>query len=481
MALSRKIKVVALSSSNTLKAFVGIATAAVLSRLLEKTDYATYRQTLLAVNFVLPFLTLGLTNSINYYLPVEKKRERGLVNDALITLILVGGIFTVFIFLGGNKILADRFNNPALEHTLFFVAPETIFIVPITLLSAVLVVREKVALLSIFNILSKLSIGIGIIVAALVFKNIEAPLIINVVFSSFSGLVAIIIISRSGIGSRAISFSSMIKLVKFGLPLGIATILGTITKQMDKVIVSSMVLPEEFAVYVNGAMEIPLIGIITGSITAVILPDLRRMISIGNRNGALNLFHKVAIKSSQLLFPVATYLFICAESIMVVLYSEKYIESALPFRLYLTIIPIRIVQYGAIITSFGKNKIVLFQSFITLLLDIILSISLVMKFGYIGAVIATIIVLYFWSVTFNLLYIGKLFQTKWFNIIPFKEIINGNIYIILPVIITVFLEHFIKDFLNVGIRVILTGVVFFSIVLFFKKDEFISIRKDLLK
>ena len=64
---------------------------------------------------------------------------------------------------------------------------------------------------------------------------------------------------------------SMTDMLKYAVPLGLAGMISTVMLETNKIIVSAMCTPEEFANYVNGVIEIPLIGIITGSISAVIL------------------------------------------------------------------------------------------------------------------------------------------------------------------------------------------------------------------
>ena len=90
----------------------------VLSRVLTRHDYATYRQTFLAYALISPVIILGLPQAIFFFLPVAKHRIRGRVFDAMAFLLVMAVLFPVFLLLGGNRLLAWQFNNPALEDTL---------------------------------------------------------------------------------------------------------------------------------------------------------------------------------------------------------------------------------------------------------------------------------------------------------------------------------------------------------------------------
>lgn len=478
---SRKIKVIAISMGKTLTTLVGIITAMVLSRLLDKTDYATYRQTLLAFTFVMPFLSLGMVNSINYYLPIEKERPRGVVNDAIISLLIMGVLFSLFLSLGGNRLLAMRFSNPAIEKTLLYLIPQPIFAIPATLLGVVMVVSDKVFFLSVFNVISRLFVGLSVIIPALIWGNVDAPIIGGVAFTSLSGCIAIVFMNRysGATGNRWPSLNNIKKMVAFGFPLGLATMIGIISRQLDKILVSSMCTPQEFSVYVNGAMEIPIIGIITGSISAVLLPDLRRMVVNNNYDHALKLFRSAALKSAKFLIPTFIFLMVTADPFIITLFSEKYADSAIAFRLYLLIVPVRIVQFGAVLLVFGKNRLIFFQVVVSLLFNLILSVFLVSKAGYLGAVIGTIAVTYLWDVSFNIVQIKKLFKIPWYKVLPFKSLFVQNWYLIIPTSLIIVIELYKQIIPGAIWRLIVESIIFSGAIFLLQKDSLLNIIKEL--
>ena len=97
---------------------VALVSGMVLARVLSKADLATYRQTMLAYDVVLPLLSLGLASGIYYFLPTEKNRRRGVVLEGLLLMAGMGLLYAIFIAAGGNHLLAKRFSNPAIVATL---------------------------------------------------------------------------------------------------------------------------------------------------------------------------------------------------------------------------------------------------------------------------------------------------------------------------------------------------------------------------
>ena len=109
---------------------------------------------------------------------------------------------------------------------------------------------------------------------------------------------------------------------------------------------------------------------------------------------------------------------------MSVIFSDEYLDSAHPFRFYLSVLPVRIVTFTVMIMASGKNHLILIRSVVDLCVNIILSLVFVYFFGYIGAVVGTIMMIYLWHVPFNLIVISRAFQTKLSNIFPYAQLLK---------------------------------------------------------
>ena len=69
----------------------------VVARVLSMHDLATYRQTMLAYNFAMPILTLGIPSAMYYFLSGAKERQRGIILDNMALLLFMASIFTAFL------------------------------------------------------------------------------------------------------------------------------------------------------------------------------------------------------------------------------------------------------------------------------------------------------------------------------------------------------------------------------------------------
>jgi len=158
MAHSRALKAAILGSGTFLLKFTGLVSAAILSRIFTKTDYAAYKQVFLSYNFVYPLLILGLPSSLYYFLPRNKKKGRSILSGNLLLSLVMGTIFALAIWLGANHLLAKRFNNPALSPLLLLLIPYALVALPIASLGPCLISSDRVKTLVVFNVASRIGI-----------------------------------------------------------------------------------------------------------------------------------------------------------------------------------------------------------------------------------------------------------------------------------------------------------------------------------
>lgn len=477
---SRTAKVLALSLGGSLTMIASIAFAMIASRHLSKHDYATIRQTFLAYEFVAPMLMLGLPNAVYYFLPRAGDDRRGVVIDN-ITLLLFGGLlFSLFIALGGHALLANRFDNPDLYKTLPWMSVYPLLMMPIAGMAAVLVFAERVRTLAIYSTLSSLLVLVAGIIAVLTTRSYEVPVLVRLVVPAILLPLALVIMFKAVPGTwRLPRMASMHAMLRYSVPLGLATILGTMTVQLHAIIVAALCTTEEFAVYINGAIEIPIIGIVTGSITSVIFAEMSAECAKGNKTAALELFRKASIKSACILFPALFFFLMAAEPFIVFLYSEEYRQSVVPFILYLFVLPIRIVVYGAALMSLGMTRDILFRSVFDLLFNAVICYVLVTLYGYVGAAASLAITLYLWSTPFNLARISQGFAVKWREILPWRDLYRIGVICIFAVPLTLAGMHWQGDVLPL-FKLLSAVILYWPVVIYLLyRSEYISLPPSL--
>lgn len=441
MARSRTSKVLTLSSGQFLVTAAGIVCAAVLARILSRVEYAAYRQTLLVYTFASPLLALGLPKALFYFLPQARNGERRILAGNLLLLAATGGILTMFLLCGGSSFLADRFDNPALKRLLIVFSPYPLIALPITTICACLAVMDRVRALAVFNVSSKLLVVTFVVGAAWLWRTPYAAVVGFVLAELLVLPVALWLMIRSTpAGSLWPSRQILVEQLRYSVPLGFAGLLGATSLSLDKWIVAEMCRPEDFAIYVNGAMDIPLISIITVSVTSVLLPDFVRAYAASEYNKLQSLWHRAMLKCLVLFLPAMAFVLVMAPEIMRLLYSSQYEASAYPFRVYALRLPVRATNFGAVLMAMGQTRMVTWGALFCLALNGLLSAVFVHYSGPAGAAWATMMSV----ISLALLYavmIGRHLHLGVGGMLPWRQIARLSAATLGPTILLIAIMH----------------------------------------
>lgn len=417
-SLSKKVGVVGFS-----KLLLSVNTFLInilFTRLLTKDMNGSYQQTLLVVNLFSMIFIFGVPTSIYYFFPrLSDSEKKGFLYQSVI--ILIGfGILTssVMFFISGW--IAARFDNPILSDLLKAAAPYLLCLLASSFSDAVLIALNR----------HKLMAFLTIIFTSLHFASVVVPTILgfslNTVFISLGIVTSIkfivsLFVCADLTGKSQLNFSS--SLIKeqlfYIIPIGLNSVIDVFSKELDRTIVSAFFNVTELANYHCGALEIPLIGILTGSITAVLIPELAKCRSDERWGDFGDLFRSATVKTALIIFPLFGFLMLFAPQIFLILFTEAYLPGVPIFRIYLFMLPIRIVSFQAALFSLGKTKTVMLGAILDLLGNCILSIALIGFFGVkgvaIGLVAATIC-----QALFYLVAIKKTISIPWEKLLDFK-------------------------------------------------------------
>lgn len=421
---SKTQKTISLTIASMVNTVLNVILAMGATRLLSKIDIAINNQTILAYSTISPFLTLGITSGFYYHLTKNPKRQLAAIKECFLLVFGICFLFCFFIVLGGNKIIADLFHNSDVEYTLFYLIPYTLLITPSSICNCIFVFTNRIKFNAIFSVFQTFLILIFTCLAMFYYKNADAMLVTRVIVSCI--LASILLFITYKILPKDVpnvEFYSIKELVIISLPLGLASIVGSLALNLDKWLVSYLLSPEIYAVYSQAARELPLIGTITGSVSTVIIVEITKAINEKQYLNAIDLFKKAALKTSMFLMPIMVFCVVNAKTIIYFFFTEQFSEAIPTFQLYQLYMPIRVAIYGPILIALGKSNVILLKTIGDLLLNCILSIYLISIFGAKGAAIGTLISVYLLDLPITLYTICKATKLKAYEILPFKEII----------------------------------------------------------
>lgn len=365
---------------------------AILARYLSKSEFASYDQFWLVFNTFFPIASFAFTSSIYFF--GSRENASRYIKSIFWLLLIASFILTLSIFLLKFEI-AKFINNPKFYEDFTAFSFFLFFSFPSLILDAILILKGKFKKLFIITVLNVVAY-IGVVILAIAFGEK-----ISFIFSGLS----IISIARFfytwhlinkffNEGSRFVKLNEMFLTLKeillFTTPLVIGHISALISRQVDKYIIANNFSNDFYAVYTIGAKEIPIVPLITSSFTSVIFPEIGKLYSSGKNSDVVRLIKDVVRLTSLFILPSFSFLLFFSKEFVVVLFSEKYIESTAIFRIYLFFLPVRILVYSSILSALGKQKIYMFVSFVDLVLNITLGLIFVKIWGIMGPAIAVV-------------------------------------------------------------------------------------------
>ncbi len=235
--------------------------------------------------------------------------------------------------------------------------------------------------------------------------------------------------------------------------------LNLVTGWAGRVVVTFWFAAKEMAVYSIGAWEIPLVGIIYGAVSQATLPDLSARWSRGDFEGVLAAWHQMVDRMTWVVMPLALFAAVWSTEIVVAIFTADYADSVPIFRIYLTLLPLRVAVWSALLLSIGAARELIWGSAIDACVNLVLSVALIPWIGLWAPAIGTVVGTYVqWSIYLNAAS-GKL-GTSWRKLVPWHSIGRNAAIAALVVAPTVGLKltHWIET-IQLGIAAVWTAGV----------------------
>lgn len=348
---------VAMGSLSSLS--ISIISVAVLSRYLSKEEYGTYRQIIYIYNTLLVVFSAGLPRVFAYYLPrYDLAKGKDIVFKISKILFFTGLGFSLFLFLGSGFI-SEVMNNPDLEIGIKYFSPVPMFLLPTLGIEGIFSSYKKTEYIAIYNTLTRFLMLLFIVLPVIIFK-------VDYLYTIYGWVIASMITFLIAIYFKNIPFSktekeksflSINEILKYSLPLLIASIGSIAIKSADQFYIGRYFGAEVFAEYANGFIELPFVGMITFSIASVLMPIFSKLNhDKSDSHEIVDVWQRALMKSAMIIYPLVMFFWVYAKDIMVILFSSTYSSSALYFRIALIANFFNVIMFAPLLLSMGKTK-----------------------------------------------------------------------------------------------------------------------------
>lgn len=404
-------------------------------RIFNVLDYATFKQGTILVMTVSPLLVLGVPISIGYFLPkkaADMHDKARYTAQAILVLACLGLIGAMTLAVLAGKI-SRLYNNPALAGVMIIFAIMLFCDAVCSFYPFLLVAEKKTRRLATVSVFFAMLRVLCLLFTVWFNRGLAFFLVLNAIISLVR-LAFMIGDATMYFRSKAVVFSIVwVKLreqIKYSFPLGISQILVTLNSYIDKNLTSMFYMPDKYAVYVNGAFEVPVVPIVSGSINSVLFPEFSGMYIKDDENAKgkiINLWHQSILACGVLLLPVMFALFVFADTIIELLFTKQYMQSADILRIYLLIIPTRLTYFGTPFNVAGKPRRLVIYGAISLIITVGAYLFVQSAFGF-GYLALSVVAANYITSLLMLAEIGKIYGRRYSEVFPWKGI--GKLLII---------------------------------------------------
>ena len=372
----------------------GILSTAILSRALSLELYGTYSQLNLVSTTGTSLTALGLVDAVNYYYnKTHNRKEQKDYLDTIAGLQVIIGFCAGLVILICNRIIVNYFENKLLAPLLIYVAFRPMFANIVTSLQVLQVSVGRAKAIAIRNaILSVLRLG-AILITAYVTYNIKTILITFMVFEIAVAFYFKVTFEKEQfkISWFKINWTKAKEIMRYSVPMGIYIMTNSLSRDMDKLVISRFCGTEQLAVYSNCSTLLPF-DIVSSAFLTVIVPIMTRYINSKETEKGRNLFKNYFRIGYITTFTFTIASIVLSKEMILMLYGEKYLPGQSIFILYTIVDMLKFANLSLVLTANGETKTLMKYSIIALIANFILNILFYIIFGFVGPAISTVII-----------------------------------------------------------------------------------------
>ena len=375
-----------------------------------------YGQFNLAFSFVVIFsifADFGINNTVIRDVARDKTRAAGYISNGLIVKILLS--FLTFLFIW----ITTLFIHKGLEVNIliYLLSLYVIFNSYNTFLKSIYRAHEKMQ----YEAFSKIAEGLLFItylcVACFYFKNIHLAVLGFSIISLITLFISLFLINKY---FSNFQFSIDYKIIKFLLkeswPFALAGIFVTIYFNIDTVMISLIRGNYETGLYSASYNFIFGASLFPSLVSAAVYPYLSRIHNPSEKMRDITRFIVIFFLSGVI---STAGLFFCSSFLIKLFYGADYVNAVGSLKILALILPFSFVCtfMGTYLASINKQLLNTFITFATAVLNVLLNLFLIRKYGQIGASTASLISFAFMFLI-SIYYYRKITSNKLVNITP---------------------------------------------------------------
>ncbi len=360
-------------------------------RYLTQENVGLYRESFLVITNLVIILPLGFSMSAYYFLARETERRGAAILNILLFNFVAGGLGFLLLCLY-PQLLGAIFGSDELTR----LAPAIGIVIWIwifsTFLETVAIANQEARVATAFIILAQFSKTLFMGIAVFAFATVESFIYAAMIQGVIQTFVLFIYLRSRFPGFwRAFDIGFFREQMVYTIPFGMTGILWIAQTDIHNYFVGYKFSTADFAIYAYGCFQVPLIAMLSESVSSVLIPRMNHLQQAGRRDEMIRLTARAMQKLAFFYFPTYVFLMITAHTFITTLFTQQYAASASIFVINLTLLPFNILITDPIVRSYKElGKLFLLTRILVLTsLVALLSFGLA-SFGLTGIITAAV-------------------------------------------------------------------------------------------
>ena len=323
-------------------------------RFIAQENVGTYRQIFQIVMNAAAILPLGVGMSAYFYLSRDPARRASAVFNILIFNTLVGGLAFVVLMLFPQSI-GLVFHNDEITRLAPIVGLVIWFWITGAFLETVAVANQEPRIATSFIILAQLTKSLLMVGAVMIFATVE-----SIVYAAlFQGIAQTFVLlvylsSRFPRFWKTFNLGFLREQLAYALPYGVAGLLWTLQTDIHNYFVGYRFSAADYAVYAYGCFQLPLVTMLSESVSAVLIPRMSTLQAAGDKREMIRLTTRAMQKLAFFFLPIYVFLMITAQTFIVTLFTRNYQRAVPIFMINLTLMLVYVWISDPIVRAFQE-------------------------------------------------------------------------------------------------------------------------------
>jgi len=382
------------SASKVIALGFGFLTQVVMARLLTESGYGDVVLALAVVGVGTLIATLGLDDGLMREFPKyedDTKKARGVARAGVVLGILMGVIVGAGTFLAAPFIAREIFTEPSLTPLVRIAALGIPFMVlknnSVALARGARDAKPHAIVDQLVQPISRLVLIGGLVLAGFQAVGAVAGQIGAVVLAS---LIAVFFALRILPSLRGPSVPMYRSILAFSLPLVAVQGMGMLNNQLDIYMLGYFLTSARVGIY-NIALQLGnLLTAVIAAVAFLLPPVLTRLHEKGKQKEMLDTYQGLTKWMLLIAIPIFAILFFAPELVISTMFGSNYTEGSTVLRILLIgkLFGILLGLNSSSLIALGDNKTVSYLVFIQVLLNLLINVLFIPRFGIEGAAIA---------------------------------------------------------------------------------------------